>query len=371
MKNKIFNYDFLIIGAGMIGSLTAIALTKKKYKVLIVEKQNSLNDDKRTLAVNANSRDFLRELGLWNKLANEKEPIKKIIIKDSINKEDLIFQNSEESMGTVIYNKSLLKAARKYLDDRKLIMTGIELDIQKIKSSSPVKIKKKTFYFKKIIISLGKHFSDIERIKKINFRSKHHAYVGFFNHQLNHNQVAYEIFTPKGPLAVLPSPNKTKNKSTFIYSTQDKLNLNDLSNLIKTNFNNTHGNIKLINSINFFPISPHLSESKKKDILILGDTAHSIHPVAGQGWNLGIKDIQELLTLLDNLNIDHPDFDKNFSSKRIIENFSYLSFTSLINYLYENEHPITKSIVRLSFTIFNRIPRLKQLFIKQAMGKLI
>ncbi len=371
MKNKISNYDFLIVGAGLVGSLAAIALFKNNYKVLIVEKNKSINDDKRTLAVNANSRDFLKEIGLWHKLANEEEPIEKILIKDSINKEDLIFQNPDESMGSVIYNESLLKAARKYLDYNKLLITGIDLDLQKISPSSHINIKNKTFYFKKVIISLGKNFSDIEKIKRINFYSKHHAYVGFFNHQINHKQIAYEIFTPNGPLAVLPAPNKTKNKSTFIYSTQENLNLNNLSNLIKFNFKKTHGNIKLINSINFFPINPHLAETKKKDILILGDTAHSIHPVAGQGWNLGIKDIQELLILLKNLNIDHPDFDRIYSSKRTVENFTYLSFTSLINYLYENKQPVTKPIIRLSFTILNSIPKLKQLFIKQAMGKLI
>ena len=73
---------------------------------------------------------------------------------------------------------------------------------------------------------------------------------------------------------------------------------------------------------------------------------------------------------LEDLNSMEPQIDRS-SLIHKYENFSYLSFTSLINYLYENEQPITKSIVRLSFTIFNRIPQLKQLFIKQAMGKLI
>ena len=63
MKNKIHNYDFLIIGAGLIGSLTALALNKKKFKVLAVDKESKKLQDKRTLAVNANSKDFLVQLG--------------------------------------------------------------------------------------------------------------------------------------------------------------------------------------------------------------------------------------------------------------------------------------------------------------------
>ena len=71
MKNKIFKYDFLIVGGGLIGSLAAIALLKKKFKVLVIEKNKALPDDQRTLAVNANSRDFLKNLGIWEKLKIE------------------------------------------------------------------------------------------------------------------------------------------------------------------------------------------------------------------------------------------------------------------------------------------------------------
>ena len=119
MKNKIFKYDFLIVGGGLIGSLAAIALIKKKFKVLVIEKNKSLPNDQRTLAVNANSRNFLTDLGIWKKLKNEQEPINKIIIKDYINKEDLIFQNFQESMGSVVFNSSLLKIARDILIQKK------------------------------------------------------------------------------------------------------------------------------------------------------------------------------------------------------------------------------------------------------------
>ena len=62
MKNKIFKYDFLVVGSGLIGSLAAIALIQKKFKVLVIEKNKLLPNDQRTLAVNANSRDFLQNL---------------------------------------------------------------------------------------------------------------------------------------------------------------------------------------------------------------------------------------------------------------------------------------------------------------------
>ncbi len=113
MKNKINNYDFLIVGAGLIGSLAALSLLRKNYKVIVLEKNKSISNDNRTLAVNANSRDFLIELGLWSKISKNCESIDKIIIKDYINKDNVIFNYPNESMGSVIFNRDLLKIARK------------------------------------------------------------------------------------------------------------------------------------------------------------------------------------------------------------------------------------------------------------------
>ena len=128
MKNKIFKYDFLIVGAGLVGSLAAMALHQKKYNVLVIEKNKSLSNDQRTLAVNANSRDFLKSLGIWENLKFNFEPINKIIIQDNINKENLIFQNTEESMGSVIFNKSLQKISRDYLIKNKILLAGIDFN---------------------------------------------------------------------------------------------------------------------------------------------------------------------------------------------------------------------------------------------------
>lgn len=370
MKNKISKYDFLIVGAGLIGSLAAIALHKKKYSVLIIEKNKILPNDQRTLAVNANSRDFLNKLGIWKNLKTNFEPIDKIVIKDYLNKEDLIFQNDDESMGSVIFNKSLLKIAREYLIKNKILVTGIDFNSHNFQPKTLCKINSKKFFFNKIIISLGKNYQNSKTLKKNIFNYRHQAYVGFFNHQKNHQQTAYEIFTTKGPLAVLPSPSREKKSSTFIFSTKCNLNIKELSALIKKNFHSTHGMINLKPSVGYYPIRPHISRPIQEDYLLIGDTAHSIHPVAGQGWNLGIKDIQTLCSCLEVYDIDEINFNNFYSSKRIIENISYLTFTNTLNYLYENQKPISKSIIKVSRFILSELPYLKNLFIKQAMGKI-
>ena len=369
MKNKIFKYDFLIVGAGLVGSLAAIALHQKKYKVLVIEKNKLFPRDERTLAVNANSRDFLKDLGIWKDLNSNFESIDKIIIKDNLNEEDLIFHNVKESMGSVIFNQSLLKISREYLLKNKLLLTNIDFDSFNFKPKKMFSIKSKNFICDKIIFSLGKNYENHINFKKNIFDFGHKAYVGFFKHQKNHNQTAYEIFTPSGPLAVLPSPSRQKKSSTFIFSTKNKMSLSNLSTMIKNNFYSTHGNIYMKSSISYYPIKPHLSRPSQKDIILIGDTAHSIHPVAGQGWNLGIKDIQTLCSCLDKYNINDKNFDEYYFSKRIIESFTYLTFTNILNHLYENQTTISKSIIKSSHFFLSQFSYLKNLFIKQAMGK--
>ena len=121
MKKKIYNYDFLIVGAGLIGSLAALALHKKKFKVLAVDKEAKRTQDKRTLAVNANSKDFLIQIGIWNNLKSKPQHINKIIIKDYVNSNPLIFEKKIESMGNVVFNQEVLSEEKKACQKKKNI----------------------------------------------------------------------------------------------------------------------------------------------------------------------------------------------------------------------------------------------------------
>ena len=367
MKNKIHNYDFLIIGAGLIGCLAALELIKKNFKVLVIDKNENLFSDNRTLAVNANSTDFLKGLDLWKILQSQSEPIKKIFISDYINSKKITFNHEPEVMGNVIFNQDLLFNARKKLKSKKSILLNINLSISSLKKENIICIKKKFYMFKKIILSAGKNF-DNEAIHKKSFNQGHQSFVGFFNHSKNHNNFAYEYFTKSGPLAVLPAPHKDKFFSTFIYSSKIKVSNNDLKNLIRKNFSQSHGLINFEKKINSFQVSPHLSYPINRNFLLLGDNLRSIHPVAGQGWNLGIKDIQTLSEVLDQYSLDDPILEQIYFSRRNIESALYLNFTSFLNFLYEEGNSIKKNIVKLGFNILNIAP-IKNVFIRQAMGR--
>jgi ubiquinone biosynthesis UbiH/UbiF/VisC/COQ6 family hydroxylase len=370
MKNKMFNYDFLVVGAGLIGALTALRLSQSKYKVLIVDKKNQSLKDNRTLAVNANSKDFLEQLGLWRKLKSCPEPINKIEISDSNNTAPLIFENDEEPMGNVILNHELLTSATDALMKKKILFNNIDISLTDILENKFIQIKNNKYIFKHSILCLGKNFSNKKIINKYTFVGNHKSYVGFFKHSYNHSQTAYEIFTPNGPLAILPAPSKSKKVSTFIYSSNQKTSYENIKTLIKKNFNASHGELVFDKESYQFEILPHLSKPKSHKFFLVGDVLRSIHPVAGQGWNLGIKDVQQLMKLLNSNELDDPNLLRKYYNNRSIESFSYLSFTNLLNALYENQNPVTSFLTKFGFKSMKSSQYLRSIFIKQAMGRL-
>ena len=121
-------------------------------------------------------------------------------------------------------------------------------------------------------------------------------------------------------------------------------------------------------SIYKFPIRPHLQRNNKNFIFI-GDSLKSIHPVAGQGWNLGVKDIQTLCNLTDQYPLDFQGFNSIYYSKRIVESTLYLSFTSILNSLYENKKMINQGIIKFGYESLRLLKPLRELFIKNAMGR--
>ena len=367
MKKKINKYDFLIIGGGLIGSIAALALQQKNFKVVVLEKNKKILDN-RTLAVNSNSKNFLTSLGLWGNFNKRPENIDKIIIKDYVNDEPLIFEN-QKPMGYVAYNQEILKKARSKLLKSHSLIYNLDFCLNDILDQKKITYKNQLYQFKNIILSIGKNFNLPHAISKKNLNSEHKSYVGFFNHSKNHQNIAYEIFTKAGPLAVLPAPKKDKKQSTFIFSTKNNISKQKLKSLLSLYFNGSHGSINLLPSISNFDLAPHLSKSANDNYILIGDTMRSIHPVAGQGWNLGIKDVQMLCSLLETLQVDNPKLNSLYHSRRIIESTAYLTFTSLINALYDNENFFSRNIIKFGYQSLLNIGPLRASFVKQAMGE--
>jgi len=313
-----------ILGDNLTSLALAKALVKKEIFVdLFYEKKNTKIDTTRTIGISKSNIDYFNK-----EISNIKKmlwPIKKIKIftENSNDKEILKFEDQKDYLFSILQN-------------------------QRIFNQLIIELKKSKFFkFKKYIKSNNLSYNLIincdirnEITKKYfskKFEKKYNsiAFTTIIDHvKLLSNNEAIQIFTNDGPIAFLPI---SKEKTSIVYSARMKKNKTELEiNKIINKFNPKY-EIKKIHKISKFDLKLiNLREYYKDNILAFGDLLHKLHPLAGQGFNMSIRDIKELLKIIDykiklGLPIDQSvciEFQNNVKSKNFV-------FSEGINFIYE------------------------------------
>ena len=316
-----------IIGDGLVSlTLANVLIQKELYVDILSNKKNNNNDKTRTLGISKSNIDYFNnkitniEKILWNirkiKIYTEKNP----------NHEILNFTNNNEQIFSIIKNYELEKLLKKNLTKSKFIKFknityNQNIDFQKYKlvinCNSKNEISKKFF----------------SNVTEKNYNS--FAYTTIINHKkVINNDIAFQNFTNDGPIAFLPI---SAIQTSVVYSLKgkDKKNNFDIKNLIKK-YNPIYS-ITKINKYNCFELrSSSLRKYYKDNILAFGDLLHKIHPLAGQGFNMSLRDIKLLSDIIDEkinlgLDIDNSicrEFQKDSQDK------NYL-FSVGIDWIYE------------------------------------
>ncbi len=388
---KEFNTDVLIVGSGLVGLVAAHSLSSLNYKVTLVDKKKITNfkksfKDTRTVAVSEGSKNFLENLSLWSFLESYAEPIKNINVHDRSSFNKILFSNQTESkkLGYVIENKKfskiLLNQLRKFKNTK--IHYGFDLiDIKLSDKNSRAFSNNKIINAKIIIAADGKN-SKIKKIvgnKTFTKNYNESALVLNFVHEKKLSNTAYEIFYNTGPLAILPMKSpKGFSQSTIIWSNNDKFlkKLISLENVfiksfIEEKIGKIVGNIIKINSSQIFCLSAHINDSFiNKRLIYVGDAAHSIHPIAGQGWNLGVNDVKNLYDLSINRKIDIGNdlFCQMYNNKSYHKAFQLFQITDKLNSHFLNSGNIYRSLSNIGFGFIEKNQFLKNKITKYAMG---
>ena len=313
-----------VLGDGLVSLSLAKTLANQAINVDIFgNKKRNINDKLRTLAISKNNVEFFNnnianiEKLLWNVRRIE-------VFTENLQKEKLI--NFEKD------NKNIFSIIRNFELDNFLI--------SELKKNKCVKFKK-NFDFKNLNESKYKLIINCENnnlITKKFFYKKDkknyysYAHTTIIKHKkLLDNCVAFQIFTKDGPIAFLPiSPKET----SVVFSARGNEKI-DLKKVIKK-YNNRFKIITISNVASFKLTGSNLRSYYHKNILAFGDILHRLHPLAGQGFNMSIRDIKELLKLIKfrknhGLDIDKSictDFEKNTKHKNYI-------FSNSIDFLYE------------------------------------
>ena len=388
---KEFNTDVLIVGSGLVGLVAAHCLSSLNYKVTLVDKKNLINSknsfkDTRTVAVSEGSKIFLESLSLWSYLDRYAEPIKNINVYDRSSHNKILFSNQikNKKLGYVIENKQfskiLINQLKKFKNTK--LQYGFNLVNAELNDKCTRAFSNNSIINSKIIIAADGKNSQIKKIVgNKTFKKKYNESALVLNlfHKKKLNNTAYEIFYKTGPLAILPmKSSKEFFQSTIIWSNDDtflrkltSLEKTFIKNFIEEKIGHIVGSITKINSNQIFPLSAHINDSFiNKRLIYVGDAAHSIHPIAGQGWNLGVNDAKNVyeISKYEKINIGSDLFCQMYNNKSYQRAFQLFQITDKLNSHFINSGKIYRFLSNIGFGLIEKNQSMKNKITKYAMG---
>jgi 2-octaprenyl-6-methoxyphenol hydroxylase len=393
------NFDIAVIGAGLNGMTMAISMAHHGLNVALLDKfdVNKMLDegfDGRTSAISFGSKSFFEELGIWQEIVKDAGEIRDIRIIDAdLEKGDsrlfLHFNHADakhdEPMGWIAENRYLRTVFLNYLKDKNNVSIYSPAEITDLKNDgnwAEIHTNGEIIKAKLAVLADGKSSNFAERlgINKHFSDYKQKAIVLGVKHSLSHHKCATERFMPGGPFAILPM--KDEHLSAVVWSDNTELvdalmalPQEELMQQVRNRFGTHLGNIELATKVFSYPL--YLNYARKhyaKRVALIGDSAHGIHPIAGQGYNQGVKDIRDLTDLVTQtqslgLDIGGEQLLKDYQAKRVIDNMQMVAATDFFNRFFSNNSKTLKTARRLGIAAVHKLPKVKAFFINRAMGK--
>ena len=385
--------NITIVGGGLIGAATAYSLSKLGIKVVILEQKAKFNHkkilDKRTTAISEGTKKFLEKINIWNEISNYAEPIKKIQIIDRNQSNKIYFDNQRRNsnLGYIVKNEFILDSLYRRLNKQKNVKIFNNTSIKEIFYQGNRIISKQNNHFVNsnlLLASDGKN-SSIRKFFKTPIYSKDYkkkAIVINFYHSKSHKNTAYEYFFNNGPLAILPmQKNKNQFQSSIVWTNTNEfintllsLEDNKIISILDEKIKRSVGNINKIITKQTFPLKAHLnSKFFENRVIYLGDSAHSFHPIAGQGWNLGMQDVESLYNLVkkyNSLGLDLGDeiFCKEFQKDNFFKAYRLYQITDKVDSIFKFDNIIFKHARFSAINFIEKSKKLKNQISDFAMG---
>ena len=323
-------HKICIVGGGLTGLISALILSERGVDIdLIVENNVSKIKDLRVTAISEKNMEFLKST-IKNINLKLFYPVKKINLFFEKNNQTQNFLNFDENKNLMFFFENRL--TKEHLTQL-LKKTKIKIHKKTIKSIDLAENKVSTNLSSKsydlVVLCLGSNspiYKKVNGNREIKKNYKEHSITCSVKHQIK-NIGAQQFFLKEGPLAILPYD---KNKFSVVWSIEDRYfikNKKNISNYLKTKLSNLLKTNKLsLGNIQSYPLKLSLKRNYyKKNTIILGDGLHVVHPLAGQGFNLILRDIEKLNELISNnlrlgLTIKDSNIPKDLSDSRKPEN---------------------------------------------------
>ena len=388
------NYQVTIVGGGVAGALLALYLGKARVNTCLIDKgKPSLKLANpfvgRTTSLNLSSINSLREAGIWETIEKNSQQFEEIYVWDAEGSSSVQFNAAEISrkdLGVIVHNNSILEAIFNELEKIPEIRLIEEDSLMDVKHD-PHKVEISTHaglnIMSELLIGADGSLSKVRDLSQIPIRTwsyQQQALVGSVVTEKSLNKTAFQIFTDTGPIALLPLAQGS-NEASLIWSTDEeygqkilKLERNLLMQELRLKTEDRFGEIICKEDIDSFPLHQlHAKKFYKGRSILVGDSAHTIHPLAGQGLNLGIADVKELSELLTSANrygraLYDKEILRSYSKRREPESYKMIALMEAFKRGFGSENIWIKLGRSFAFDFANNTKVLKQRLIKEAAG---
>ena len=390
--------DVIIVGGGLNGPALALALAQGGLRVTVIDaraasQQAEAGFDGRAYALAIASRRLLGAVGVWAAVADRAQPILKIVASDGHAGQGaapffLTFDAAEIEegpMGFMVEDRHLHGAFQVAMGAEPGIslLSGESVVAQAVAGAGVTATLASGLEVRaRVLVGCDGRGSGVATragIRRQGWGYGQTALVTAVRHEVDHQGVAQQFFMPSGPLAILPLPggrlssivwSETDAAATAIQALGDE----DYLAALRPRFGSFLGEIALAGARFTYPLSLSLAEKFVADrVALVGDAAHGVHPLAGQGLNLGLRDVGALAEVLVEAarrgeEIGAADVLERYQSWRRFDTTALALGMDGVNRLFSNDNPLLRAARDLGLGLVNASPTLRRGFIRQAAG---
>jgi 2-octaprenyl-6-methoxyphenol hydroxylase len=388
--------DVLILGGGLVGGALAVALDAHGLTSIVVDPADpavtlAKGFDGRASAVASASGRMLDAIGIGARIAGEGCAIRHIRVADGLapGKIDFIPDEDDDPLGTMFENRLLRRAihdavvAAPRVDFRvKRRAVAVERGAGGVSATLDDGAEVRAAL---LVAAEGRNSPTREAagIKVARWSYDHHAIISAFNHERPHDNIAYEIFYPAGPFALLPlNDDAAGHRSAIVWSVRAKdgpgmMKLSDRGFMAEAEkrMGGFLGKLSNLSPRGSYPLGfHHAATITGERLALVGDAAHGIHPIAGQGLNLGFRDVAALTEVLvegKRLGLDPGDAQllARYQRWRGLDTLMVAASTDALNRLFGLSGRTASAVRRFGIAAVDRIGPLKERFMAEARGE--
>lgn len=392
-----YDSEIAIVGGGLNGCALAIALASGGLSVTLIDSLavDAVQDDSfdgRSYALALASKRLLGAVGVWDDIAENAQPMLEIKVTDGRAGEGpspfwMHFDHTEIEegpMGFMVEDRHLRRAflAKIAKDDRITHVTPETVIAQSVDhAGETISLASGKSIRTRLLIGCDGRRSGVAERAGIRRSFKDYgqtALVAAIGHELPHNGIAHQFFMPAGPLAILPL---TGNRSSIVWAETHSraAELSALSDdafieALRPAFGDFLGDIHVTGARFSYPLNLTLADRLVGNRLVLvGDAAHGVHPIAGQGLNLGLRDVGALAQVLVDARRRGEDIGTDavlarYAEWRRFDTTTLAMATNTFNDLFSNDNPILRAGRDIGMGLVNAFPSLRRNFIREAAG---